>query len=187
MEEIYNMVSSPDWWFNAVFIAVLASIIAAYWVRLIDSFIPRFSSRWQRRTEKKKKEFEALVQKLRSDPTEQIFAASAELGYKVMSSVYGATSFICLSMFLGNIILRRISEEAFKNSLSSLDLIGPVVSSAPSKLGEYPFLLLVVFFQFLQVHYSNRGFRLGTAITEARKSQTPNKEQDDTTTLRAAD
>jgi len=54
----------------------------------IDNFFSRLSSRWQKRTIKKKKEFETLVNELRSKHEQQGFAALEEIRLSVRALLF---------------------------------------------------------------------------------------------------
>lgn len=168
---------------------VFWNLVSDYLKPPLDIFFSRISVRWQKRTTKKKEEFEALVQNLRNDPIAQLLVVSDKLGYRITALVGGVVVFLCYSRSETIQILRRINEEALKNSVPSLDFIGPVVvSSAPSTFLENMYLFMATFFYFSLIQYGITGsMRLGAAITEARNAQTPDKEQADTEILPAGD
>lgn len=74
MENILKFLHDPAWWFSAFFIAIVASIIAAFAKDFINRSIAKVSNRYRVRKTRKDEERRERIQLTASDPALVIMA-----------------------------------------------------------------------------------------------------------------
>ncbi|MEL6128821.1 MAG: hypothetical protein AAFP00_03440 [Bacteroidota bacterium] len=69
MDKILELLKDPSWWFSALFIAIMASVIAAFLKDWISSIISIFSSSYRDWSNKKAIEQNKYIQELAGNST----------------------------------------------------------------------------------------------------------------------
>ncbi|MEL6333386.1 MAG: hypothetical protein AAFQ76_12430, partial [Cyanobacteria bacterium J06626_26] len=69
MDKILELLKDPSWWFSALFIAIMASVIAAFLKDWISSIISIFSSSYRDWSNKKAIEQNKYIQALAGNST----------------------------------------------------------------------------------------------------------------------
>jgi len=69
MDRIVTYLSDPAWWFTAVFIAILASIAAAFLKDILLSALSKVSNKYKIRKQKRDADIEREINECMSDPT----------------------------------------------------------------------------------------------------------------------
>lgn len=67
MEEIYEIVKTPQWWITVVIAGIGINLISSYLKSLLDGHLSRISKWWRNRSQEKKKEYQAYTYRLASD------------------------------------------------------------------------------------------------------------------------
>jgi hypothetical protein len=171
MEESPLALFSFYWWFSVVLVGIAINIVSAYLKTPVDNLLSWFSVRWQKRTDKKKVEFEALVQELRGNTTRQIFAAFEEMRQDIRA-VAGLLVSI-MSILLTLLFSLTTPMIFFENFVMSSKVLFSLLAS------------FAYFFLFVPAWTKAAMFR--RALKEARKSPTPDGEQAAPTISPAAD
>lgn len=68
MESIKSLIADPSWWFTAVFVGIMASLLASYFRDWLSSILSRVSSSYKDYRTRKNIELDAFIEKVASDP-----------------------------------------------------------------------------------------------------------------------
>ena len=69
MEKIGSLLTDPSWWFSAIFVAMIVSIISGFLKDKIGEALSHFSVFWKERRRVQKETREAVIQALMDDDT----------------------------------------------------------------------------------------------------------------------
>ena len=72
MNEIFETLTTPQWWISVVIVGIAINIFSAYLKPLLDNRFSTMFSWWKVRTEKQRKERSELINKVRNSQQEQI-------------------------------------------------------------------------------------------------------------------
>lgn len=98
MENIYELLKTPQWWVTVVVAGIFINLLSSYLKNVLDARISGFSNWWQNRSSNKKNEREKYVSKLASD--DKFFALNA-----IRQSVSFQTAIVWITVSVGVFIL----------------------------------------------------------------------------------
>ena len=122
MDEIVKNLSSPEWWFTAVFVGLLIGVVGGYLKPTIDRVLSRVSGWWRARVEAQHRAREEQLAELSRNPSAQILATLAELRFRsrTSQSLLLAALFLIMTLTFfekGEESLERIVVNAFSTFL----------------------------------------------------------------------
>lgn len=99
MDTFSKHFASLDWWIGIVLVGVLLNLVSTYLLRRVDRILSTISSRWDKRTSRKRKERDQLVQYLSDHPDEQLQLLAEEIRcmFRTIKNVGLATALIIIS------------------------------------------------------------------------------------------
>ncbi len=87
MDEINKILSSPVWWFSAIFVSILINLVSHYLAKGIDGLLSKLSSQWAMRSKQRFSSWNARVQVLKGNRNEQLIVASEESRHR-LTAIY---------------------------------------------------------------------------------------------------
>lgn len=85
MNELIQMLKSPTWWFSVVVVGIIINLVSAYVKSPIDENLSKISTWWRKRTDKQKKELNAVIENLSKNEHEQVMTAVDDLRERIRS------------------------------------------------------------------------------------------------------
>ena len=105
MDKLSDVLTSPVWWFTVVIAGIAINIISIYIKKSLDERLSTISSWWRNRSEKRKAEFEDLVQRLVNDPREQTMACYNGLRQIIYAFIFILFGTVCFILGMLSVIL----------------------------------------------------------------------------------
>lgn len=83
MQHIVEFTKDPGWWFSAVFIAILAAVLAAYIKDWFGNFLSALSLRYRTRRRNKLRKSALTIRNIARDPGYMVFFAVRQTGLMI--------------------------------------------------------------------------------------------------------
>ncbi len=163
MKDFITNISSLYWWISVVVVGILINLFSSYLKDRLDRYLSGVSSRWRQQSEKQKAKTQRILDKLRNEPSEQVFLLLSELRTRIK----------CLFMLVWGVLLYGFV--TMISSVPSDDITWWPFSAAQvawliklMRISSMALASLAIFMYALLAKDANRKERL---IEEARKTK----------------